>query len=241
MKTEAWRLAPGGLEFTLAAGRLAGLGPDSLAVEAGCGMGLTAVELVKHFGCRVEAFDLFPDFISRAKRLAAVQGLSDRINFCCADILRCLPAAEYCDFAAADGGVLTAAADREALLQLLSHALKPGGHLYLSDLAVHPWAPEPVSAYYRHLKTGSELLYRQLLPQLGLEIIFSCLLPDTAWRRYFCDINRAARRQAGFLKQPELAAKVREEAAVYYRQGGRGSVDYLLIVARKGCVGLKKG
>lgn len=196
-------------------------------------MGLTAAELAKHFGCRVEAFDLFPDFISRAEKLAAAQGLTEKIRFHCADILK-QPFQECCcDFAAADGGVLTAVADREVLLQLLSHALKPGGHLYLTDLAVHPYAPEPVAAYYRHLRRGSERLYRQLLPRIGMEIIFTCLLPDSAWHRYFLDIRRATRRRLGFLCDPEVAAKVREEAAVYYRQGGRGSVEYLLILARK--------
>lgn len=235
MRTEAWRLAPGGPEFTLAAGRLAGLGPDSLVLEAGCGMGLTATELAKYFGCRVEAFDLFPDFIRRAEQLAATQEVSDRIRFHCADILR-QPLQECgCDFAAADGGVLTAVADREKLLRLLCHALKPGGHLYLTDLTVHPFAPEPVAAYYRHLRTGSEQLYRRLLPQLGMKIIFTCLLPESAWRRYFLDISRAARRQAGFLKQPEIAAKVLKEATVHYRQGGRGIVNYLLVLAEKIC------
>uniref|UniRef100_UPI004056BCF0 SAM-dependent methyltransferase n=1 Tax=Candidatus Electronema sp. TaxID=2698783 RepID=UPI004056BCF0 len=235
MRTEAWRLAPGGPEFTLTAGRLAGLGPDAKVLEAGCGMGLTAVELAKHFGCRVEAFDLFPDFIRRAEQLAADQGVSDRISFRCADILRCQPAAGCCDFAAADGGVLTAVADREELLRLLCHALKPGGNLYLTDLTVHPYAPEPVAAYYRHLRTGSEPLYRHLLPRLGMEIIFTCLLPESAWRRYFCDISRAARRRAGFLKQPEIAAKVLKEATVHYRQGGRGNANYLLVLAEKIC------
>ena len=238
MKSAAWRLAPGGLEFTLTAGRLAGLDPAARVVEAGCGMGLTAVELAQHFGCQIEAFDLYPDFIHRAEELAHSHGVAAQTRFYCTNILQAQLDPSSYDLALADGGVLTAVTDREALLRQLYHALKQDAHLYLTDLVVHPWAPESVTAYYQQLRTGSEQLYRRLLPRLGFELTFVALLPPSAWQHYFYQMNQAARQRLGFLKTAEAIAQIHQEATLYYREGGRGSLDYLFILARK--VGLKE-
>ncbi|MDR0882591.1 MAG: class I SAM-dependent methyltransferase [Candidatus Adiutrix sp.] len=64
-------------------GRIAascGLGPDSLALDIGCGPGHNAF-LLAETGAQVEAFDFSPKMIELARQNAAHRNLTDRVNF----------------------------------------------------------------------------------------------------------------------------------------------------------------
>ncbi|WYD80092.1 MAG: class I SAM-dependent methyltransferase [Candidatus Electrothrix gigas] len=236
-KTPGYLLAPGGKKYTLTAGMLADLGPGASVLEVGCGMGCTAVELAEYFDCTVEAFDLVQDFIDRAEQYTCMRKMTEQIRFHCADIFEYLDHipdhTKRFDLAVAEGGALTAVKNRRKVLSLLYQAIKPGGYLYLSDLLVYPWVPEPVRQYYAHLNTMTEERYRTLLAELDFDIKFSCLLPEQAWHDYFTALNQALREKIGFLGNPKVAEKVRQEEDIYYKQGGHRSVDYLFVIAQK--------
>ena len=232
-KTPVYLLAPGGKEYTRTAGMLTDLRPEAAVVEAGCGMGSTAVGLAENFGCTVEAFDLYQDFIDRGETYASMRKVTEQVRFHCGDIMQCLDRDKRFDLAVAEGGALTAVNDRREVLDLLYQTIKPGGYLYLSDLLVHPWAPEPVTEYYSHLNTMTEQRYRTLLAELNFDITFTCFLSEQAWDNYFVALNQALSRKIGFLGKAEVARKVGQEEELYYKHGGCHSLECLMIIARK--------
>jgi len=57
------------------------LRPGESVVEAGCGWGSLALHMARHYGVRVTAFNISREQIAYARRRAAREGLTDRIEF----------------------------------------------------------------------------------------------------------------------------------------------------------------
>ena len=57
------------------------LRPGERVVEAGCGWGALALHMARHYGARVQAFNLSTNQIAYARERAAREGLSDRVEF----------------------------------------------------------------------------------------------------------------------------------------------------------------
>jgi cyclopropane-fatty-acyl-phospholipid synthase len=57
------------------------LRPGESVVEAGCGWGMLAMHMARHFGVRVRAFNISHEQIAWARERAAVEGLADRVEY----------------------------------------------------------------------------------------------------------------------------------------------------------------
>jgi cyclopropane-fatty-acyl-phospholipid synthase len=57
------------------------LRPGEKVAEAGCGWGSLALHMARHYGVSVKAFNISHEQIEYARRQAAAQGLSDRVEF----------------------------------------------------------------------------------------------------------------------------------------------------------------
>jgi len=57
------------------------LRPGERVVEAGCGWGALALHMARHYGVRVQAFNLSTNQIAYARERAAREGLADRVEF----------------------------------------------------------------------------------------------------------------------------------------------------------------
>jgi cyclopropane-fatty-acyl-phospholipid synthase len=57
------------------------LQPGERVVEAGCGWGALALHMARHYGARVQAFNLSTNQIAYARERAAREGLADRVEF----------------------------------------------------------------------------------------------------------------------------------------------------------------
>jgi cyclopropane fatty-acyl-phospholipid synthase-like methyltransferase len=68
---------PGGRRSTEELFRLAGLKAGQHVLDVGAGVGTTAIEIARRFGCRVTAIDIDPVMLSRAQanvQAAGVEG-----------------------------------------------------------------------------------------------------------------------------------------------------------------------
>ncbi len=129
---------PGGHVSTEQLFELAEIKPDHHVLEVGCGVGVTAMELVQRFQCQVTAVDHSRLMIEKAEELTRAAGLSSRIRYEEADIIE-LPFEDD----AFDVVVIEAVTMFCPPVKALSECrrvLKPGGQLLDQEFA---WLKAP--------------------------------------------------------------------------------------------------
>ena len=108
------------------------LDPDSVVLDAGCGVGGSSLYLARRFGCRVVGITLSTAQLQLCRENARAAGLEDRVSF------------ELMDFQHTrfEAGSFDAAwfiesfchsPDKAALLQEMHRVLRPGGQLIVAD------------------------------------------------------------------------------------------------------------
>jgi cyclopropane fatty-acyl-phospholipid synthase-like methyltransferase len=77
---------PGGRRSTQELIELAQFRPEHRVLEVGCGVGATAIEIAKRYGCEVVGVDIDPVMLAAAKAAVGKEGLGDRVRLKPADI-----------------------------------------------------------------------------------------------------------------------------------------------------------
>src|SRR2546423_5620277 len=78
---------PGGRRSTEELFDLAGLQEGQRALDVGCGVGTTAIQMARRFGATVSAIDISPTMLERARRNVQRVGLERNISIEQGDIL----------------------------------------------------------------------------------------------------------------------------------------------------------
>ncbi|MCX7727467.1 MAG: class I SAM-dependent methyltransferase, partial [Chitinispirillaceae bacterium] len=170
--------SPAGKEFTLAAGRFAGVNPSSHVLDMGCGYGEGACNLAYEMRCRIVACDSNPENIKIAQENAIKRGVSHLITFEHKDILEADYSETPFDLILAEGGVLSYLS-RLRGLNLACKWLVPRGWFAFSDLIIlDQKAPKEILDIYKneYYSYETEDSYRKLISQTELEVQFMCLV-----------------------------------------------------------------
>lgn len=117
---------------------LARLEPDHHVLDAGCGVGTTAIEIAKRYGCQVTAIDISPDLVERARVNVSARGAGDAVTVNEGDILDL----EFEDntFDRVIVEAVTMFLDRDQAVRELVRVCKAGG--YVVDQEAY-WARTP--------------------------------------------------------------------------------------------------
>ncbi|WP_433326042.1 class I SAM-dependent methyltransferase [Spirillospora sp. CA-294931] len=191
---------------------LAGEVRGRTVLDAGCGPGLYAEELVRR-GARVIGFDQSPTFVKLARDRAG-DGADLRVH----DLTEPL---DWVDDRSVDVVVLALALhyvdDRVAVLRELHRVLAPGGALVLST-------HHPMDDWKR--LGGS---------YFAVEVLEESLSPDRewpvrVWRRPLTEICREFK-EAGFVIEELLEPRPVEEMAVRYPEHYRGLLEFPAFIA----------
>ncbi len=163
----------GGRKATTHAVDKMSLNKDQHVLDIGCGIGGTARYIADNIGCKVTGIDLTPEYISIAKTLTDITGLSGKIAYEVASALA-MPFESKSFDAAITIHVAMNIPEREALYSEIARVMKPGATLCIYDVMKIsdedfsfpvPWAE---SADTSHLTTPEDM--RMLLTNAGFDL-----------------------------------------------------------------------
>jgi cyclopropane fatty-acyl-phospholipid synthase-like methyltransferase len=227
--------SPAGREFTLAAGRFAGINPASRVLDMGCGYGAGAHNLAAEFRCKVTAVDLNEENIAMARAGAVDRGVSHLIQFVTGDVLTLDFSKNPFDCIVAEGGVFSFVSRRKGL-SLAGAWLQPRGWLAFSDLIfLSDKVPEEVKRIFEdeRFHYESEAAYRSMVAEAGFDIQLASLVPQSGWDNYYAHMARRLEDDKGFFADKRIKLAFHREIDVFYRLEGFRYVGYLFCVARK--------
>ncbi|WP_299400055.1 class I SAM-dependent methyltransferase [Pelagibius sp.] len=144
-----------GLEVTEEIAETLTVTPEDHLLDIGSGIGGPARYMATRFGCRVTGIDLTEEFCAVARRLTALLGLEERVDFHQGNALA-MPFADAGFAGAYSMNVSMNIADKAAFYGEIHRVLKPGGWLMLSEIALGPgggpdyptpWAATPASSF----------------------------------------------------------------------------------------------
>ena len=112
--------------------KILGIGPQDHVLDAGCGIGGSALDLARRFGCRVTGITLSANQVASATRHAERADLAGRVDFQRMDYLHTTFADNTFDVTWAVESACHAV-DKAAFVREMARLLKPGGRLVMAD------------------------------------------------------------------------------------------------------------
>jgi len=229
--------SPAGKEFTLVAGRFAGISPASRVLDIGCGYGDGVCNIVSEFRCKATAIDISKDNIQFARVSAENRKISHLISFLTGDILTENITDKQFDLVLAEGGILTML-ERQKSVEMIKDFLIPRGWLAFSDLILLS-EPENIPAeilnIYDHQRFNyaNETSYRKLFKSAGFDIHLMTLVPQSGWDNYYAHMARRLEDQTGFFADKQVKTFFHREMDIFYRLEGFKYIGYLFGLVRK--------
>lgn len=228
-------LAPGGKEYTLTAGQLAGLKPKSKILDIACGTAVASINLVKQFGCQATAVDLDVELISQGKVQAAEVGVAKRINFIAADFnTLTFPKNSY-DMIVAEGGALSYIGRSKGLSRAHS-LLKKNGYIEISDLILraNKAVPKKIKDVVLpgNMDIETEDSYRALLKVNHFELVFCSHIAQKYWQNYYDNISMNLKNRKGPFADENFRKEMQKEIALFKKKK-LDYFSYIFIVAKR--------
>jgi len=229
--------SPAGKEFTLVAGRFAGISPASKVLDIGCGYGDGVCNIVSEFRCKATAIDINEDNIKLAQNAAEQKRISHLITFKTGDILKEPLFDKNFDLVLAEGGVLTML-ERQKSVEIISELLAIRGWLAFSDLILlcdKEKIPAEILNIYGNEKFNyeTESGYRKLLKSAGFDIHLMTLVPQSGWDNYYAHMARRLEDQTGFFADKQVKTFFHREMDIFYRLEAFKYIGYLFGLVRK--------
>ncbi len=228
-------LTPGAAETVEMIAEAVQPGEQSLLLDVACGKGEAAATLAGRFACRVLAVDLYDPFIHYAAAKAWFFNLRDLVTVVRADGKQ-LPVrdgafdAAYCIGAPSIVGM-------KHCLRELARAVKPDGHVVVSDIVWRTKPPQPLGSEWRWLAYSEPKLsaqeYAALVESAGLRVERTHVHPRSAWEEYWRPMLEVAQ-EAKTAQPADIAfADDIESGDALERRAVDAFIDYATFVARK--------
>ena len=234
-------LHPGGLPLTTRLAGLALITSSSTVLDAGTGLGATAVHLARTVGCRVTGITLEADGVAVAEEVAARQGVAGQVDFIRGDVQHIDLEQGHYDSVLMEC-VLSIFEDQDGAVGRMCGLLRPGGRLAISDVIVDgPLPPEFKGLIATAGCIGGALSldgYASLLKRQGLVVEHAQDRPDVAGpfmaglRDKMLAAELATKRgqlsiENGFLLEAQRLVSLAQELV------SQGVLGYGILVARK--------
>lgn len=206
-------------------------------IELASGKGAFALHLAKRLGCKVDCYDLNPEFVDYSLSRAKELGLAARVSITCRDVNNLRVESGAYDLGACLGALYIF---REAGWRVLMNGVKPGGHIAVSDLYCKKFPPpkELADIFFEEEEGGPISLdrTRRWYTDKGLKILREEECSRKAWLEYY----DSARQMLSVLarkysedrdRQGEIEEALKEDEAA--RRYGEEYVGYVTFIMQR--------
>lgn len=217
-------------------GEISELTPSSHVIELASGKGAFARFLAKRFGCRLDGFDVSPEYVEYSTGKAKEQGLGPLVAFHCDDINRLEIELNQYDLGVCLGALYLF---RDAGWRVLTEALKPHSFLATSDIFCKK-TPVPTSVMDIFFEEEGQPFTLQDLrhwyTKRGFKILEEKECSQKAWLEYY-DLCREtlaslAKEYASNVAVQTEIAKAAGEDRIFRKYGGE-FVGYMTFIMRR--------
>jgi len=227
--------SPAGKEFTLTAGRFAGIHPASTVLDIGCGYGEGVCTLAEEFRCKAVAVDISRENIDFARDQACQRRVSHLITFIENDILKLDFSERPFDLIIAEGGIVSFMGRSNALIKMRPWLVSRGWVEFSDLLLLSDKAPTEILNIFEHDKYiyETEASYRKLIEDAGYSIQFMSLVPPSGWDNYYAHMARRMEENKGFFSENAVKLAFHKEIDIFYRYEGFRFIGYVVCIMRK--------
>ena len=233
------RQGPGDAASTVRAlAMVPGIGPQTRALDVGCGTGLQTRVLVRSSPARFVAVDSHPPFVEELNLHAAALGVADRLDARVGDMRQLDFPAGHFDLIWSEGAICVMGF--EDGLRAWRPLLAPGGHVAVTEACwTKPGAPPACAAFwaeeYPAIREVPALL--AAAAACGYEIVGHFVLPASSWwddyyRPLQQNVASFRDRHRGEADAQELADRVQREIDVWHAHGDFYSYAFVVLRAR---------
>ncbi len=213
-----------------------GLAPQARVLELASGKGAFGLHLARRFACRVDGFDINPEFVDYAKQRTSEQSLTARVTFTCHDVNSL-----SVEQAAYDLGVSLGALYifRGAGWRILMTGVKKDGYVAVSDLFCKKDPPpkELMEVFFEEEGEPHTLEdIRRWYIDRGMRIVREIECSRGAWLNYY-DLTRmmlqllAKKYKSDSEKQAEIQEAMIEDDL--FRKYGEEYIGYMTFIMQK--------
>ncbi len=229
-------LTPGAAETVDLIAETARPNERSVLLDVAAGKGEAACTLAGRFACRVLAVDLYDPFIQDAVAKVWHRNLRDLVAILRADGSRLPVADAVCDAACCIGG--PSIVGPEPCLAELARAVKPGGHVIVSDIVWRQKPDGPLGPEWGEVAQINPRLsydeYVALMAAQGLAVSRVHIHERSTWDEYQRPTVEVAReaRNSGNADDLALAEEIEQQIAIE-RRSVDAFLDYGTFLARR--------
>ena len=208
---------------------------DALLLEVAAGKAEAACTLAGRFACRVLAVEIYDPFVHYAAAKAWHWNLRDLVTVLRADGKR-LPVRDgSCDAGYCIGGPSIVGLER--CLAELARAVKPGGHVVVSDIVWRAKPEAPLGPDWKYVAAVEPKLsadeYAAAIEVAGLRVERVRVHERAAWEEYFRPMLRVAE-EAKTSQPADIAFADEVESSVELeRRAVEAFLDYATFIARR--------
>jgi len=214
------------------------IGLDTRVIELASGKGAFARYLAKTVGCRVDCYDVNPEFVDYSLSRAKEIGLAPRVTTTCRDVNSLKVDRKVYDLGVCLGALYIF---REAGFRVLMRVIKPKGNLVVSDMYCKKLPPprQVRDLFFEEEEGGPGTLEeaRRWYTDKGLKVLREEECSRKAWLEYY-DLTRtmlsvlARKYRDDRDKQAEIEEAFLEDKTV--RQYGEEYIGYMTFIMQKG-------
>ena len=228
-------LTPGAAETVELIAEAVNPAEDTLLLDVAAGKAEAACTLAGRFACRVLAVDLYDPFIHYAAAKAWHWNLRDLVTVLRADGKRVPVRDAVCDAAYCIGA--PSIVGLEPCLAELARAVKPGGHVIVSDVVWREKPDGPLGPEWGWVAEVNPRLrrdeYATLLAAQGLAVSDVHTHDRSAWEEYFRPMLQVAEEAKTSEPIDLFFADEIETAVDIERRAADAFLDYATFLARK--------